>query len=99
MNAQAEGSDGREQDESSRHPTPDRLVDEQHQVFPDDESIELALAGQPRAKLVWDFGEAERCRRRREQIEEDLESLTRQAAHRALECRAPDHEVPAHRVA
>ena len=98
MGADAEPADQREQQEAHRDCRPDELLKEQHQVFPGHHRVELALAVQPLAEIERHLGEGERPRRGGEQIQQDLEPLARQRAHRLGKGLALDQEKPAHRV-
>src|SRR5437762_7989950 len=98
MGADAEAADYRKQQEANWYRRTDELLQQQHQVFPRYHRVELALAVQPLAKGQRHLGEIERLRRGGEQIEQDLEPLTRQRAHRRCKGVTLDHEIPAHRV-
>src|SRR6516162_4684483 len=99
MDKNTRSPDRGEEDKPDRNIAADQLVQQQHQVFPDNEAVELALAVLALAKNVRNLFETIGDGGRREQIEQDLEALPGEAPDGALEGGPGKHKEPAHRIA
>src|SRR5262249_9190357 len=69
-----------------------------HQIFPDDQTVELALAVYPFAKYVRQLSEPVGRRSRGKEVQKNFETLPGQPSRSALEGMPMQHKEPAHRV-
>ena len=98
MDADAGQSDQAEQQEARRNGVVGELCRHQRGEIERDLGIELALAVLALAEGRWQLDRAQAAARRRQDVEQDLETLRRERRRDRLERIAPDHEMPAHRV-
>src|SRR5215472_15488767 len=98
MNGKSDPADESEKREAHGNEMAHHLVGDEHAEFPGDERVELARAVAAAAELIGKLPEANRLGRGCQQVEEDLEALSRQAAHGVLEDLAAHHEEAAHGI-
>ena len=73
MNEESNSADKGEPGKRSRNDLAEQLIGDQHDIFPGDERIEFALAALPFPELVGQFPEPQGPRRRRQDIQENLD--------------------------